>query len=190
MPHMTPIEIKAKRISYLVPLPFILLLMFLFYKYAIVNSGEGNDKVFFIVGIFVVGVGAFLAGYFTLQFFRNPAILRANEQGFEYNPAGVSLGFIPWKDVSGFEEVMVRVVRGDVPTHEQALAIILKDPEQYRKRFTKPVSLLMAASEKINKGTILIEHASMQGRYEEFKALLEQQTRKFRDPWMNAGQEE
>lgn len=184
---MTPIEIRPKRISYLVPLPFILLLMFLFYKYAIVNSGEGNDKVFFIAGIFVVAVGAFLTGYFALQFFRNPAILKADDQGFEYNPAGVSLGFIPWKDVSGFEEVMVKVVRGDVPTYEQALAIILKDPEQYRKRFTKPARLLMATSEKINKGTILIEHASMQGRYEEFKELLTQQTRNSRDPWVRGG---
>lgn len=180
---MTPIEIRAKRIAYLIPIPFTVLLMVLFYKYAIIDN-EQDNTIFFITGIFVVGVGAFLSVYFLAQFFRNPVLFKADDKGFEYIPAGVSLGLVRWEDVSGLEEVEVKVVRGDVPTYEKALAIILKNPDEYRQQFNAPLRKLMEISEQRNKGTILIEPASLQGRYEEVKKYFEEQTKRTRDPWM------
>jgi hypothetical protein len=99
---MTLLEIRTNRFYYLIPLPFILLLMILFYKHGI--KGEHADQVFTVLGFFVLLAGGFLLVYFLKQFITNPYLFKATDKGFEYIPTGVSYGFYNWKDVVSVQD--------------------------------------------------------------------------------------
>ena len=168
---MDEIKIKPPRFSYLIPIPFILFLMGIFYWVAFEKEDEEEVGTGLkIIAVLVLIVGSFLLYQFTRQFIRVPVILLMNNQGFEYNPAGVSSQFIGWEEVAKVEEVSVRVLRGrNTGGWETALGVWLKDPGTYRSRMNAALGFLVKQNEKMYGATLLIEPASLGKEYEEVR---------------------
>ena len=150
-------EIKYNRVGYLVVSFFALLLCFLF-----VWVGYFFESDDFLVdqqrplGL-VIGctLGAiFCSVLFTLwmrSFFINPIILSIYEEGFEANTNGVSTGFVNWDDVSSVKEITRRVTGGTGTRKESAIAIYLKNADEYLKKQSAPIGLLMKLAKRTGK---------------------------------------
>ena len=93
-----------------------------------------------IFGFFTL-VGFFLIGVFSYRLIKNPWTFRMTDEGFEYNPAGVSTGFIRWEDVAEIKYVPVTTDRGG-PTKIMTVGIILKDPHSYIARYPAALGVL------------------------------------------------
>src|SRR5688500_6288110 len=102
---LTPIEIRYNRYSYLIPIPFILLLMWLFYKFILTEPEEPiQDKMLIYVAIGIMVVGSFLVLNFIWRFIKAPVVFRMTDEGILYNPAGVTTGLIRWDEIENVEE--------------------------------------------------------------------------------------
>jgi hypothetical protein len=173
---MQPIEIKFNRYSYLIGIPFILALMFLFYWFTIANPDEnftGSVRLFLIVTLFVEAVGIFLIIYFLKQFFNPPVVFRMNNEGIVYNPAGVSTGIIKWEEIDNVEEAVITVYRNGT-AYENVLAISLKDPEAFRQRYNVLFQKALQLGEKRYHASVLIEPGVLGKKYSAVKEEIKQ----------------
>jgi len=113
---LAPVEIKFNRFSYLIPIPFVLLLMWLFYKFVLTEPQEPiKNKTFIFIAYAILAVGSFLVLNFAWRFITAPVVFRMDDNGIVYNPAGVATGLISWHEISDVNEANMKVVRGDAP---------------------------------------------------------------------------
>lgn len=104
------------------------------------TEGEIDLMGKLIFGFFTF-VGIFLIGVFSYRLVKNPWTFRMTDEGFEYNPAGVSSGFIRWEDVAEIKYVPVMTNRGG-PTQIMTVGVILKDPHSYIARYPTALGAL------------------------------------------------
>lgn len=169
---MNEIQVKPNRLLYLIPIPFILPLIAVAYWAAFVKEDSNNGV--FAIAIFIFVIGGFLLIRFVKSFLDDPVIMLVNEQGFEYNPAGYSTGFILWTDVEKVDEVTVTTNTTRVMDQQIALGVWMKDPELYYQRWNIAIRKLMQINQKMYGATILIQPSSLGKDYERVRqALLE-----------------
>jgi hypothetical protein len=108
----------------------------------------------------VVGLGALVSLLLSVGFayraLRNPPTLRFYEDGFEYSPAGVSTGLIRWSDVVELRDETVLVSLVGTPARRPVTAVVLRNPDDYVRRFPAALRPLFAANRKLNSSPILI----------------------------------
>lgn len=146
---------------------------------------EFSEKIIF--GFFYI-IAHFLTIVFGLRLFKGmPPVFIATEKGFCYEPAGISSGWILWKDVVEVRESTVlygsSVTNG--PRTMPVLGIKLIDPETYNaKAFVPLLRKLVNLGQKFNNyqtegvGDILIRPEDLGTNYDQVKAIFEQYTRK------------
>lgn len=167
---MTPIEIKFNRFSYLIPIPFVLLLMWLFYKFVLTEPQEPiEDKTFIYVAYAILTVGSFLVLNFAWRFITAPVVFRMDDQGIIYNPAGVTTGLINWHEISDVNETNMKVVRGDAPVYQTVLAVKLKDPDAFRKKYNILLEKMLQLGNKMYDADIIIESKVLGNKYDVVK---------------------
>jgi len=169
---MQPIEIKFNRFSYLIPIPFVLFLMWVFYWFTIAEPDEnftGNVKIFLIVTVFVEAVGLFLTIYFFRQFLKPPVIFRMDDEGFIYNPSGVSTGLIRWDEISDVNEVNIAEVVPNSQVNELALGIQLKNPAEFRGKYNLFLGKALQLGSKMYHADIIIENKYLRKHYDAVK---------------------
>lgn len=156
---MTTFEIRPKTAVNVIAIVLTLFLMGIT-AWAIFGKTEDPLELAgpgLIIPAIIVPLGCVVI-YFALKaIILRPPVIRIDEQGFEYNPGGVSTGLIPWAHIEDILEVDVRTTRGDQmgPVVETALGIRLKDPETYRNQFNPVIRKLMELNEKMYEVDIL-----------------------------------
>lgn len=176
---MAPIEIKYNRYTYLIPIPFCLLLMWLFYQFVLNEPQEEiQDKNFIYVAIGAIAVGAFLTLNFAWRFIKAPVVFRMDDEGILYNPAGVTTGLIRWDEIDNAEEVQITTYNNGTAI-VGVLAISLKDPEAYRRRYNILFQKALELGEKRYHASVLIEPAVLGKNYETVKTELKRRTNSF-----------
>ena len=176
-----PVEIKYNRFAYLITVPFILLLMGLFYWFVLRPESVVEDRMFYYVAIGVQVVGAFLVFQCIRQFIKSPVIFRMDQEGFEYNPAGVSSGLVRWKEIDSVRETAITTMSGNAPGKTKVLAVKMKDPKAYRSRYNAVLRGALALSEEFNDATVLIEPAALGKQYDEIKEIMIRRTSERRE---------
>jgi hypothetical protein len=109
---------------------------------------EGNGLIIAsVIGV----IGAVVVFMSLKNIITDPTLLTLTEDGFEYNPSGVSSGFMHWKNVAELKFVDVRTQQGQLngPIWEQTLAIKFKDPSLYRDQFNAVMKGLMKVNESM-----------------------------------------
>lgn len=168
---MQPIEIRYNRFAYLIPIPFVLLLMWLFYKFVLIDPQQPiKDKIFIYAAYGVIAIGTFLVLNFTWRFIKAPVIFRMDDEGILYNPAGVSTGLIRWDEIDNVNETNIKVVRNDAPVFETVLAVKLKDPGAYRKRYNIAIRPVLQMGAKMYDADVFLESGVLKNKYDTVKA--------------------
>lgn len=171
---MDEIKIKARRFSYLLPIPFLLLLMTVVY-WAVFGRAEDLPLAFQVMAILVCVAGGFLLVHFIRQYWTHPLILHLNDKGFEFNGAGVSMGFIAWEAVEKVEEVEVLATNASIiGARERALGIWLKDPETYYQAWNLVMRKLMKANQEMYGATLLLPISSFGKEYQRVKQVFQE----------------
>ncbi len=143
------------------------------------------EKIIF--GFFYV-IAHFLTIVFGLRLFKGmPPVFIATEKGFCYEPAGISSGWILWKDVAAVSEstVLYGSSVNNGPRTVPVLGIKLINPENYNTAAYNPLlRRLVSLGQQFNNyqtegvGDILIKPEDLGADYDKVKALFEQYTRK------------
>lgn len=155
------IELKHKKsvapfIVVLVVLAFAIFMNYLLFEPStIIDDFEQTSFSLMEKGIFAFfyTVVHFLLIVFTVRAIRNPAYFILTKEGFFYEPADVSVGFIFWKDIAAIKEDRLLANRGGFagPTTIPALAISFKEPEKYNKRYNFFLQKLVEIGTKLIK---------------------------------------
>jgi len=135
---MNLIEVKPNRFYYLIPLPFLLLLGLVFFRFGFISAEPFHADTFagpeeistgmVILSSLVLAVSLFLFLHWTYRFIFNPAVFTANEQGFTTNLAGIKTELIHWHDVAGIKEINNS---GSDGQDQYSLAVYFKSPNAY-----------------------------------------------------------
>lgn len=126
------------------------------------------------------GIAHFLLVAFFLRAVRNRAYFVLTTKGFLYEPGDVSPGLIRWEDVSEIKEVelLSSSTSFSGPGVRTALAIALKDPAKYNRRYTPLLGLLNWLLTKFIRyqtggpGDIVLAAEDFGARYDEVKARM------------------
>ena len=143
---MKEFRIKNSRFGHVIILLAVLLLLSItfwafFLKEEPVEFNEGGIFIAVIIG----GIGLAVLFMALRAIILNPDVLVINEKGFEYNPGGVSSGFMEWTNVAEMKFTEVRTQQGQLPgpIWERVLAIKFKDPSLYTQQFNPLMRGLM-----------------------------------------------
>lgn len=125
-------------------------------------------------------IAVFMSGVLLYRLIRNPWTFRLTDEGFIYNPAGVSTGLIRWTDIVEIRDVPVTtqnsVVGGQAPL--MTTGIILKDPHSYIARYPAALGVLFEFR-KYDSGTPLVFQFKEFGRdHDKVIALMKEQVRR------------
>ncbi|MBU3714849.1 MAG: hypothetical protein FGM46_07865 [Ferruginibacter sp.] len=171
---MTLYENRPKWYKYilgiLMPLVMITVLSYVMHnreKIAELNPGKFDKgegfSIFIDYGIpIMMAVSAFLMIAFTVQMIKNPSIFTISDEGFVYNPAGVSSGLILWSDIIEIRETDVIVKRGNKNTGtEKVFAVILKNPDQYIQQKSAALRPLLRLRLKMSNTPLILNIADL-----------------------------
>jgi hypothetical protein len=115
-----------------------------------------------ISGFFTLA-GILLTGVFAWRFVKNPLVFRMDDEGFEYNPAGVTTGFVRWTDVEKLDYTQVKVGRPGGTQFMKVLGVYLKGPATYINRY--PVAMHeFFETRRYESGTSLVFNSGESGR--------------------------
>lgn len=127
-----------------------------------------------IILLIIMGIGSVILFFAWRMHSSHTPILSVDLSGFEYNPGGVSTGFVFWWNVAEIKEVEVRTTRGDLPgmVWELTLAVKLKDPTEYTQQFNAFIRGLMQLNDKMYDADIFFRLSDFGKQREEVKALM------------------
>lgn len=122
----------------------------------------------------------FLLIVFTIRAIRNPAYFILTKEGFLYEPADVSVGFILWKDIAAMKEDRLLVNRGGFagPSTNNTLVLSFKEPEKYNRKYNFILRKFVELATKIIKyqtggvGDIVLDPVDFGENYPKVKELL------------------
>lgn len=174
---MQNFRIKNNRAGHVIILLATLLLMFIvFWAFVLKDNplqlNAGGVAIILIIGI----IGSVCIFMSIKMLVLNPDVIMLNEKGFEYNPGGISSGFMLWSNVDEIKFVDVRTTEGQLngPIWEQTLAIKLKDTSLYRNQFNSVFKGLMGLNKKMYDADIFFRLSSFGTQAEEVHALMMQ----------------
>lgn len=172
---MHTFRIKNNRAGHFIVILAVLLLMsivvwaFFFKEDPVPFEGTG------LIIISIIGIiGAVVLFMAIRMIIVNPDVIVINEKGFEYNPGGVSSGFMQWTNVAEIKYVDVRTTQGQLngPVWERALTIKLKDASLYRDQFNPLMKGLMSLNKTMYDGDIFFRLSSFGKQGEEVFSLM------------------
>lgn len=125
------------------------------------------------------GISHLLFVAFLLRAIRNRPFLVVTNKGFLYEPGDISPGLIRWEDVAEIKEAELLYGQGTVsgPSTRQILAVGLKDPDKYARRYTPLLGLLNRLFTKVVRyetegpGDVVLAADDFGERYGEVRAL-------------------
>ncbi len=129
-----------------------------------------------IFGFFTF-VGVFLIGVFSYRLVKAPWTFRMTDEGFEYNPAGVSSGFIRWEDVAEIKYVPVTTNRGG-PRRIMTVGIILKDPHSYIARYPAALGVLFEFRKYESETPLVFQFREFGRDHDRVVAMMQEQVAK------------
>lgn len=169
------IEKKTQRWQTLLVLFFTALLVALFYWFIFgpgaANSDDPPSFVFKMVAVFVIAVGTFLFIYFLKLTIKPITYLQVNEEGFVMNH-GISTQLIRWEEVQQMTYKTILVSQGSGTRSAKVVAVYLKDPQQFRKRFNKLLSGLIALNENLREASLYIPYEDLSGHHQQFEEIV------------------
>lgn len=115
-----------------------------------------------------------------------PSFFIVTKNGFLYEPGSISPGLIFWEDIESINEVDLLYNTGTMqnPGTRTYLVVTLKDSTRYFKRYNILLRLIVIMTAKLTKlfsgksGDIIIQHWDFGSRYNEIKALMEENIKK------------
>lgn len=172
---MKTFQIKQNLLGHLIASLAVLLLMSItfwafFLKDEPVDFGQGGIIIISIIGI----IGSLVLYMSIKMMIQQPPVITINENGFEYNPGGVSSGWIPWTNVAEIKSVEVRTQQGNLngPIWERTLAVKLKDPAPYRDQYNVLLRGLMKLNDKMYDADIFFRMSSFGKQVDEVITLM------------------
>lgn len=176
---MVLLQIRAKRWPNLLLLVAALGLATAFVWIVFVSppGGEASPDTVKVIFGFFTAVCLFLAYHFGRRLVSSPPVLELTDEGFTYEPAGVSTGLIRWADIHEVREETVRVGRGYIGRSPVALAVVLKDPDGYKERFPAVLRPLFDFREEETDTPLLLDPTDFGSAYARAKALMEERIR-------------
>ncbi len=167
--------IKNNRAGHFIVLAAVLLLMsitswaFFFKEEPIKIEGE---SIFIL--IIIGGIGSVVLVMALKMMVQNPDVLVINENGFAYNPGGVSSGFMEWKNVAEIKFTEVRTTVGQLPgpVWERVLAIKFKDPSIYQEQYNPIVKGLMNLNKNMYDADIFFRLSTFGNKGDEVYSLM------------------
>ncbi len=177
---------KGKIIPYiivLVVLGFSIFMNYLLFEPSSILQEEDLLQTSFMekaIFAFFYVVVHFLLIVFTIRAIRNPAYFILTKEGFFYEPADVSVGFIVWKDIAAIKEDRLLVNRGGFagPSTNTTLVISFKEPEKYNRKYNFILRKFVELATKLIKyqtggvGDIAIDPVDFGDKYSEVKELM------------------
>ncbi len=169
------LEIKHSRLIHLVILIPVLALMsitiwaFYFKEDPLMKDDTG------IIVCAIIGIIGSIVLYFNLKMLiQNPAIITINKDGFEYNPSGVSSGWIQWSNVEEIKYVDVKTERRNSQgvNLETALAVKLQDNSIYLNQYNIVIKGLMKINQGMYDADILFSLSSFGKKCDDVVALM------------------
>lgn len=172
---MQSFQIKSNRTGHVIVVLLVLLLMFIVcWAFFIREQPLQLDATGVIILSVVAVIGGMCLFFGVKTIIQNPVVITINENGFEYNPGGISSGFTPWSNVADIKPVNMRTIHGNLngPVWEQALGIKLKDPSLYTKQFNPLVRGLMSLNKRMYDADIFFRLSSFGKQAEEVRRLM------------------
>ena len=178
---MSLYERRAPVLAYVAALvPSLALTGFLFYV-GFVREPETGDvwPLHFkaIIGFFIA-IGVVVSGSLAYRLVRNPPTFHLDEEGFSYAPGGVSTGLVRWRDVVELKEEGVLEGDSGGTRISAALAVVLRNPEDYIARFPRVLRPLFRARGQLNRSPLMLNIADFGADYPRVKAMMEAQIRR------------
>jgi|GEM_PF-1665122 len=168
-------KIKNNRAGHFIVLLAVLLLMFIaVWAFFIKEDPVAIDGTPLFILVPIGAIGAVCIYMALKNIIQNPDVLVMDEKGFEYNPGGVSSGFMHWTNVAEIKYVDVRTIHGQLngAVWERALAMKLKDPSVYQDQFNPLIKGLMNLNKDMYDGDIFFRLSSFGKQAEEIHALM------------------
>ncbi len=172
---MQTFKIKNNRLGHLIVLLAVLLLMgvtfwaFFLKEEPIEFKGGG-----IIIAVIIGGIGGMVLFMALRAIILNPDVLVINKRGFEYNPGGVSSGFMEWTNVAEIKFTQVRTTQGQLPgpIWEKVLAIKFKDPSVYTHQFNPLMRGLMNLNKNMYDADMFFRLSSFGNQVNEVHELM------------------
>jgi hypothetical protein len=130
-----------------------------------------NPLLFRGVAALAVALGALGVVFCSRKMFDKRPGLVLSAEGITDNSSGVSVGFIPWSDITGFRVVEIRSTK--------LIVISLVDPEKYLARHNAVQRALYKASEGLVGSPVSISSTTLDIPFAELWELLEQYRAKY-----------
>jgi hypothetical protein len=172
---MQQFKIKNNRLGHVIVILTVLLLMTItfwafFLKADPIEMIGGSIFILFIIG----GIGSVVLFMALRAIILNPDVLVVNEKGFEYNPGGISSGFMEWTNVAEIKFMEVRMNPGQLsgPIWERVLAIKFKDPTLYSNQFNPLMKGLMNLNKNMYDADMFFRLSSFGKQVEEVYELM------------------
>lgn len=172
---MHQFRIKNKRLPHVIIILAVLLLMSItFWAFFLKEDTVAIDGEAIIIMLIIGGIGAVVLFMALKNIIQNPDVLLLNEIGFEYNPGGVSSGFMEWTNVADIKFVDLRTSQGQLNgvIWERTIAVKLKDPSLYRNQFNPLMKGLMDSNKIMYEGDIFFRISSFGKQFEQVHSLM------------------
>lgn len=156
------------------------MIFFVFVRQPEVDAFGRSDELglgFKLVFGFFCVIGLFLTGVFAYRLVVNPAYFVLTDEGFSYSPGGVSTGLIRWSDIIELREEGVIEGTQVGPRVSAALAVILRNPEEYIARFPRVLKPLFQLRAELNSSVLLLRIADFGRDYPVVRQMMDDQLR-------------
>lgn len=137
------------------------------------------DLTFKVLFGFFCAIGVFMTGVFTYRIVRNPAYFTLTEEGFYYAPGGVSTGLIRWSDIVEIKEETVIEGTQFGPGYSPAVAVVLRNPEEYIARYPQVMKPLFAVRGQLNSSPLMLRRADFGPDYAAIRQIMDEQVRQY-----------
>jgi hypothetical protein len=168
-------RIKNNKAAHFIILLAVLLLMSIaVWAFFIKEDPVALEGTAITILLIIGGIGSVCVFMALKMIIQNPDVLLMNEKGFEYNPGGVSSGFMHWTNVADIKFVDVKTTHGQLngPVWERTLVIKLKDPSLYQDQFNTVMKGLMNLNKNMYDGDIFFRLSSFGKQADEVHALM------------------
>lgn len=141
-----------------------------------------EDADFDLAGKIGFGFASVVSGSLALlslyRIVRDPPYFVMYEDGFEYSPGGVSTGLIKWTDVRELRDESVLNSKVGTPARLPVTAVVLRNPDEYVRRFPSALRPLFELRMKMNSSPILISRGEFGGDQPAIIAIMREQVAK------------
>ncbi len=172
---MHTFKIKNNRLGHVIILVAVLFLMGVtFWAFFLKEEPVEFKGGGIIIALIIGGIGGVVLFMALRAIILNPDVLLINEKGFEYNPGGISSGFMEWTNVAEIKFTEVRTQQGQLPgpIWEKVLAIKFKDPSIYTHQYNPLLRGLMHINKNMYDADMFFRLSSFGNKVDEVHTLM------------------